>query len=110
VKIIDFLIICFFLTACATAPERITSGVKKETLPLTWREKANGKTEGEVVFKTAYGDILQEAPMSVVMSIFGQPYAISSQQQSEVWSYHLKNREKIFVFFQNGRVVDVKAR
>ncbi len=104
------LSICVFLAACATVPERVKRGVKEETLPLTWTDKTQGKTEGATIFRTAYGDIPKGVSMSEVMSIFGQPYAISSQRESEIWSYDFGSNERIFVYFIKGKTVSVKAK
>ena len=45
-KLFLFVVVSVLILACSSTPERVTNGVKEETLPLSWREKANGKTEG----------------------------------------------------------------
>jgi hypothetical protein len=104
------LLICIFLMACASAPEKIEKGVQQATLPLTLVDKMQGKTEGIAVFKTAYGDVPKGASMASVMAIFGQPYAIFSEKKSETWSYDFGKGEEILVYFLGDNVANIQAK
>jgi len=103
-------LLTLILCACASAPKKVTEGVEVRTLPLTFNEKLQGKTEGQTVFATAYGDIPKGASMPVVMGLLGNPASITSEGQSEVWQYQLRYNKRLLVYFLNAGVADVKEQ
>lgn len=87
------------LSACASVPEKVTEGVKIRTLP-----------KGQTVFATAYADIPKGASMPMVMGLLGNPAAITSEGQKEVWLYRPRYDKQLLVYFLNAGVTDVKEQ
>jgi len=99
-----------FLTSCVARTNTVIEGVERKTKPLTFMDKIKGKTKGDVIFATAYGEIEKGASMPEVMNLLGNPYHINFYQNTETWCYSFGNNKKLFVHFVNGSVVDVKEK
>jgi len=66
------------------------------------------KKDSTPVFSTAFGDIQKNAPRPGVMSILGNPRSIRYKANLEIWHYDFGNNEQSFVYFANGKVIEVK--
>ncbi len=60
------------------------------------------------VFSTAFGDIQKNEVRPGVMSILGNPKNIRYKANLEIWHYDFGNNEQSFVYFANGKVIEVK--
>ena len=73
-------------------------------------DKIKGRAKGDIVFATPYGEIKKDASMSEVMSSLGNPYHITFHQNTEIWYYNFGDSKRLFVYFINGSVIDVKDK
>lgn len=60
------------------------------------------------VFATPFGEIQKGAPRALVMSVLGNPRNIKQPGIIEIWHYYFGQNDDSFVYFVNGKVIDIR--
>ena len=63
-----------------------------------------------VTFKTPFGYIHKGDSMADVVTVLGNPHEVSHYKRREIWHYDFNDNGKIFIYFTEGDVAEVKLR
>lgn len=64
----------------------------------------------ETTYQTSYGIIKKGYTHEQVREILGNPHHISSYSNTDIWCYSFQEDIVIFVYFINGKVIEVREK
>ncbi|KKR03119.1 MAG: hypothetical protein UT30_C0038G0005 [Candidatus Uhrbacteria bacterium GW2011_GWF2_39_13] len=58
-------------------------------------------------YRTTFGNILKGSTQEQVKQILGEPKYFMADKNIDVWYYYFNIDSRLFVYFRNGKVIDV---
>ena len=98
--------ILILLTACASVASKTTDHKGAEVKGYKIVEFSKKRLS----FTIPYGLIRRGDTQAQVTKKLGNPQHVSSDGNTDIWHYHFDTDEHLFVYFIDGKVVDVKNK
>ena len=67
-----------------------------------------GKASRTPVFATPFGQVKKYSLRSDIMYVLGNPVSVKHKESLEIWRYSLGQGQDVFIYFRNGKLVEVK--
>ena len=99
-KKISAVIMLLFLISCS-AKEKET--ITNDKVPMLFYTQKNA-------YKIPFGIIEKEYNKNKVKQILGNPHHVSARNKTDIWYYFFNDDKKLFVYFINDKVIDVRNR
>lgn len=66
--------------------------------------------QNPATYTTPFGTIEAGYTQETVKQILGNPHKIMGEENMDIWYYYFKPGSQLFVYFKDGRVIDVQDK